>query len=266
MYALLMLALNALVVIFVVAVTNKVEQAVNYKLAQLDSLSVQITSDALRQRLLRTGSLGVVTLADLQSQDEGFETRGVSPRVQLISSTNVSDGVWQFDRALVYALSPDNTTFDPSLPASNTCDNTTAFATASTWCGPNDGIAYQLIETRENYLSTLTDEGMRMQTSLQKLARGYDTDNEIFPHGALAVGSAALLCNIGGASCAATACRGVIVLNDTPLDCADQFSRWGLPVTLNLITAKHIALSSAASGVRRTNSTNRNIARELRAP
>ncbi|MEK2641931.1 hypothetical protein AAAC11_35080 [Pseudomonas aeruginosa] len=79
MYALLMLALNALVVVFVVAVTNKVEQAVNYKLAQLDSLSVQITSDALRQRLLRTGGLGVVTLADLQSQDEGFETRGLAP-------------------------------------------------------------------------------------------------------------------------------------------------------------------------------------------
>ncbi|MEK2631092.1 hypothetical protein PCP85_31950 (plasmid) [Pseudomonas aeruginosa] len=79
MYALLMLALNALVVIFVVAVTNKVEQAVNYKLAQLDSLSVQITSDALRQRLLRTGGFGAVTLADLQSQDEGFETRGSAP-------------------------------------------------------------------------------------------------------------------------------------------------------------------------------------------
>jgi len=267
MYALFMLYLNLLIVSIMSSCILQMDKQVQSRTAELDALNVELTSAAFRQRMLRTGNFGTITLADIKSQDEGFPVRGVNLRLQLQSANNVSDGTWRFDRVLVYAVSPDNFDFDPIPASANKCDTTASFLSAPSWCGPDTGIVYQLIETREHYLSMLTDEALRMQSTLQKLARGYNVvENESFPHGSLAVGTAANLCAIGGVTCIKSNCSSVIMLDQTPLDCVDQYSRWGQPVALNFITPKHIALSVQANGIRRTNSTTRNIARELRVP
>jgi hypothetical protein len=236
--------------------------------AQLDAYYVGVSAEALRLRMTQTGSLGTVTLASLTSADEGFKVKGVdADRLYLASATNISDGSWRFDRALIYALSDlGDRNWDPLLAANNSC-STVAFATAASWCGPTSDVVYHLIETRETYLPRLTDEAMRMQFTLQKLARGYSVvETDTFPRGAITAGSSAQICTTGGGTCMNTSCMSPVVLQQTPLDCADQFSRWGAPVVLNLVSAKHVALATTATTVRRAAGTSRRVARELRVP
>ncbi len=244
------------------------ESRIETQQAQMDAYYVSAASQALRMRLVRSGGLGTVTLANLQSTDEGFATKGINPeRMFLASASNVSDGVWQFDRALVYAISNDtDVAWDPLLAASNNCA-ATGFATAASWCNDADGVMYSLIETRENYLQLLTEEGLRMQATLQKLGRGYSVvEPDRFPRGTLIATQAGQICTIGGGACVAATCTGPVMLQQTPLDCGDQFSRWGTPVVLNYLTDKHVALVTNANTVRRSAGTTRRIARELRVP
>jgi len=237
--------------------------------ARLDSYYVEQASDALRMRLARTGGLGTVSLADITSTDEGFRLKSANPdRLYFASATNVSDGVWRFDRALVYSLDDNgDLSWDPLAVSSNTCSATQGFAASASWCGPSTGVAYDLIETRETYLALLTDEAMRMQVTLQKLGRGFSVmEHNTFPRGPIAIGNANTICAAGGGPCVNTSCVSPVMLNQTPLDCSDQFSRWGQPVVLNVLTAKHVALVSTATTVRRAAGTSRQIARELRVP
>jgi hypothetical protein len=237
--------------------------------ATLDNYYVSVTAESLRMRMARTGGLGTVTVADLISLDEGFKVKGVdTDRLYLAAATNISDGIWRFDRALIYALSDlGDRNWDPTTVASNTCSTTAGFNTAPSWCGPSSDVTYHLIETRETYLSLMTDEAMRMQFTLQKLARGYSVvEPDTFPRGAITAGSSAEICTTGGGTCVNTSCTSPVVLQQTPLDCADQFSRWGAPVVLNLVTGKHVGLATTATTVRRTAGTSRRVARELRVP
>ncbi len=259
----LMLSVFAVCLAFIVTLQDDI--AVHK--ARMDTYYVAEVSQAFRMRLTRTGALGTVTLASIQGTDEGFTTRGANPnRIYLAAATNISDGVWQFDRALVYALDDSrDPTWDPLLAASNDCSATQGFAVSPSWCFTGQGVAYDLIETRENYLQLLTEEAMRMQLTLQKLARGYGAGvADSFPAGTTPVGGARQICTAGGGACVAATCSGQVMLNQTPLDCADQFSRWGVPVVLNLPTAQHVALVSTAQNVRRANGTLRRVARELR--
>lgn len=259
---LLMLTVFAICLASIVTLQDNIE----VHRARMDTYYVAEVSQALRMRLTRTGALGTVTLADLQSSDEGFATRGVNPnRIYLAAAVNISDGVWQFDRALVYALDDSrDPNWDPLLVASNDCSATQGFAAAPSWCFTGEGVAYDLIETRENYLQLMTDEAMRMQLTIQKLARGYDVVPDSFPRGTTPVGGARQICTAGGGACVAATCSGQVMLNETPMDCADQFSRWGAPVVLNLPSAQHVALVSTAQNVRRADGTLRRVARELR--
>lgn len=237
--------------------------------ARVDAYYVGVASESLRMRMARTGGLGTVTMADLASTDEGFKLKGANAdRVYLASAPNVSDGVWRFDRALVYALDDlGDRTWDPLAVSSNSCSATAGFATAPSWCGPASGVVFDLIETRETYLSLLTDEAMRMQITLQKLARGYSVvERDTFPRGPIAIGNANTVCAAGGGTCVNTACSSPVVFQQTPLDCSDQFSRWGGAVVFNLVSAKHVALVSNATTVLRVAGTSRQIARELRVP
>lgn len=259
----LMLAVFAVCLAFIVTLQDDIHA----HRARMDTYYVAEASQALRMRLTRTGALGTVTLANLQASDEGFTTRGANPgRIYLAAATNISDGVWQFDRALVYALDDSrDPNWDPLPAASNDCSATQGFTAAPSWCFTGKGVAYDLIETRENYLQLMTDEAMRMQLTLQKLARGYGAGvADSFPAGTTPVGGSRQICTAGGGACVAITCSGQVMLNQTPMDCSDQFSRWGAPVVMNLPSAQHVALVSTAQTVRRANGTLRRVARELR--
>lgn len=259
----LMLTVFAVALAFTVTLLDDIE----VHRARLDTYYVAEVSQALRMRLTRTGALGTVTLANLQSSDEGFATRGAnSDRIYLAAATNISDGVWRFDRALVYALDDaGDLSWSPLPVASNDCSATQGFSAAPSWCFTGEGVAYDLIETRENYLQLMTDEAMRMQLTLQKLARGYGAAvADTFPAGTTPIGGSRQICTAGGGACVAATCTGPVMLNQTPMDCSDQFSRWGAPVVLNLPSAQHVALVSIAQTVRRANGTLRRVARELR--
>lgn len=265
-FAVLLLMLAIVAVCLGAMVT--LQDQIDANRARLDSYYVAEFSQALRLRLARTGALGTVSLADIQSTDEGFTTRGANPsRIYFAAATGVVDGVWAFDRALIYALDDSrDTSWDPLPVASNDCSATEGFADAESWCFTGQGVAYDLIETRETYLQLMTEEAMRMQSTLQKLARGYGVVvDEVFPRGTTPIGGARQICAAGGGACVAASCTGPVMLDQTPLDCADQFSRWGAPVVLNLPTAQHVALVSTAQTVRRANGTLRRVARELRA-
>lgn len=267
MLVILFLALMFTVLAVAMAFIASLEIQIAEHRARMDAYYVTEVSQVLRMRLVRTGALGVVTLTDIQSGDEGFTTRGANPgRIYLAAASNVSDGVWQFDRALVYALDDArDASWSPLPVASNNCSATQGFASAPSWCFRGRGVAYDLVESRETYLQLLTDEAIRMQYTLQKFARGYGAAGlTTFPRGTTLVGVPQYICAAGGGGCLATACSGPVMLNQTPMDCSDQFSRWGTPVVMNLPTEQHVALVSTAVTVRRADGTVRRVARELR--
>jgi len=255
--------------------TNMMEMIDQHR-AVLDKQYVAITTEAFQMRLRRAGDLGTMTLTNIQATDEGFRARSVdSARIMMVSALNIpsQSNSWYFDRLLIYALDKDNQALsDPAaikLAANNICDASAGFNTASTWCGPRAGITYGLIETQQIYQSMLTEEVMRMQATLNKLARAYKNK---FMSGGIAVGSSVQFCSmpgnaIGDAGCSPTACTGTLTVDAVPLDCADLLTIWGNASVYNYISPKHVALVSNASNVRVSSAgATRKIARELRTP
>ncbi|MFK4134800.1 hypothetical protein ACI2KR_21320 [Pseudomonas luteola] len=246
--------------------------------AHLDAYYVGVSSEALRMRMIRTSNLRTASLDDLvQSGDEGFKVKAVDDaRVHIASQGKVNDGSYIFDRALVFAVDPkfgSLSTWSPSDASNNRCDPDHDITTAATWCGPVSGVVYDLIETREIFLQTLTDEVLRMDITLQKIARGYNVvEKATFPHGNLLVGQGASVCYAGDGTaemCFSTTCNyPVVMLQQTPMDCSDQFSDWGNATVLTYVSPKHIALvsSSPRASVKHANGTGLSIARELRVP
>lgn len=274
MYPLAILMLFSAIVMSMLLQTHQKMQLIQQHRAALDAMYLVVATEAFQARLVRTGSLGTTTLDDVANSDEGFKVRGVDAnRLFLASASNLSDGTWYFDRLLLYAVGRDSLHLaDPAEIAraeNNRCNPAQGLDSAAIWCGPESGVAYTLIETRKIYNALLTEEAMRMEGSLHKLARGFKNK---FPMGPLTAGGSQALCSLGGnasgsAGCALAQCSGTRTIDKVPLDCTDLYSNWGNPAVLNVVTSKHIVLASSASNVRVSASgTTRKIARELRVP
>lgn len=279
MFPLVFLALFAAVIASGTIKAYRLDDQIAQHRAWLDKRSVEIVSEAFQMRLARTGSLGTVSLDDIQGADEGLKVRGLpKARIDLAYAGNVYDGAWYFDRLLVYGLDRQNRAAELDLTQAehNRCALGQGFATAPSWCGPEHGVVYGLIETRQLYSAWLAEETARMDALLHKIARGFGRHAyNTFPDGGLAQGGYAPLCTLGtgygAADCVGGVmpqCMGVRLLNQTvPVDCSDMLSAWGNPTSYHYVNKKHVAVVSSASSVRTTaGGVTRKIARELRAP
>ena len=211
------------------------------KYMQMTALAENVESYSLE-----TGTLPA-SIAAL-SAAQGFEqTRSVVDNWQGYAVSPVlNDGVWQFQRAVLFSNDPSKGVDGATYLATNAC-GTGGYDTALGWCGASTSRWYRK-ETRERYNMDIMTQRARMSRVLQKLADFYNT-NAKFPdkdasNNPLATGSINALRTLAGYGGTANTCTGTFTYMGVPVDCGDMFDLWGGPVGYQFISNKHIVLVS----------------------
>lgn len=254
------LLLAALAVLITVVVTQVVEQHAELsRMLQSRSRERAVISlaESIERYYQKTGSFPASTAAlkgaggfeHVQSAINTWQGYAVSP--------TITDGVWQYQRAVLFSVDPSDGTTAGAYLAANAC-GTGGYDTAGSWCGAKDSHWYRR-ETREDFNDLIVTQRARMYRMLQKLG-GYYNVNGKFPDkdavnlalGADSMTSLAALASFGGG---AATCTGTYTYLGVPVDCGDMFDLWGGAVGYQFISAKHIVLVSEtpifnASGVR----------------
>ena len=158
----------------------------------------------------------------------------------------LDDGVWTFERAVVYQNNPSAGYTGSTYLAENTCGTGSA-TTASSWCGMKSSSWYR-VETRGNATEQLTTQRVRMNRMLQKLATYYSKEN-FFPKKdaggiGLVANSITRLKTLAGYVGDSKSCFGVYTWEGVPIDCADMFDIWGGEVGYQFLSEDHVILVS----------------------
>lgn len=156
----------------------------------------------------------------------------------LRTTSPISDGVWQFDRAVVFTLKAQLGQTVADYANVNLCGSG-PITTASSWCGSRDSF-WARLETRDQHVKSLIAERLRQQRLMQKFANAYNgSSTSQFPDAGGTAPTLASLVSYGGT---AKTCAGSFSWAGIPIGCDDMYSVWGTPTVLNQITRTHIAL------------------------
>lgn len=177
---------------------------------------------------------------------EHLRSTASDPWMRFEVSPVIADGVWRFQRAVLYSTDPTRTT---SYTSTNTCGTGDA-ATATSWCG-GVGAQWVRFERREEYVDEIAAQRQRFHRSLQKFA-DYYSGKSGFPSvdrlgAALATDSSTTLRDLVGYTGAANNCSGGVIYQwagGLPVDCDDMYDIWGNPVSYQFTSTKAITLIS----------------------
>lgn len=185
----------------------------------------------------------------------GYEylRESVRPFQTFAVASNLSDGSFQYKRAVIYSQDPYNPqmTDNTYLSAANNTCGTGDFASATDWCGPNNATTrWWKHESREEIATALANERRRLFRLLQKFNGWYNDDITVstqpnvlgnnYPNpGAPA---ATLITLVSGFTQTAVTCTGMYSWSRIPIGCSDLFSIWGTPTVYNYISPTHIVL------------------------
>lgn len=163
-----------------------------------------------------------------------------------MKSGSLDDGVWSFERAVVFQNNPSGGVTGATYLAENTCGTGSA-STAQSWCGLKSSNWYR-VETREKINEQLTTQRVRMGRMLQKLATYYSKEN-FFPKKDaggtdLVANSITRLKTLAGYAGSSTSCFGTYTWQGVPIDCSDMFDIWGGEIGYQFITEDHVVLVS----------------------
>ncbi|GAB6040878.1 hypothetical protein [Endothiovibrio diazotrophicus] len=171
------------------------------------------------------------SLAVLMATADATQLRYVDPEaVRYAVAGGLSDGVWRFERAGVYALDPTKGNDASAFLSGNTCGDGT-FTTATDWCGGDDAHWWRG-ESRADAPTELAEQRLALTAPLRRIA-DYHTAHGEFPTG-VAVGGVATLPALAGYSGTASGCTGIHLWDGLPLGCDDLHNRQGHPITVNL--------------------------------
>lgn len=161
----------------------------------------------------------------------------------VVTSAPVSDGVWRFDRAVIFTVKVQAGETAAAYTAVNYC-GTGDIASATSWCGSPDSY-WARNEGRDRYVPDLIAERLRQHRLIKKFTEAYNSGSDgNFPD----VGSEyAQLTSLVGFGGNARSCTGTYQWKGIPLDCDDLYSVFGTPTVINQITRKHIALLSESA-------------------
>lgn len=158
----------------------------------------------------------------------------------------LTDGVWQFSRAVLFSNTRTAGVTAAAYLASNAC-GTGGYDTAVSWCGRKQSDWFRR-ETKESFNQKIGTQRARMGRLLQKLADYYnlnkkfpDKDNLSVPLAADSINKIATLVGYAGT---AGNCSGVFNYMDVPIDCADMFDIFGGHIGYQFVSGKRVILVS----------------------
>lgn len=154
------------------------------------------------------------------------------------STSPISDGVWQFERAVVFTIKAQRGETASTYSLANYCGSG-SLESASSWCGARDSFWFRH-ESREDIVKRLIAERLRQQRLMQKFANAYNASADgQFPDAGSSATTLVALVSYGGT---AKTCSGIYNWADIPIGCDDLYSVWGTPTVLNQLSRTHIAL------------------------
>ena len=161
-------------------------------------------------------------------------------------SPTLTDGVWQYRRAVFFLNDPARGVDANAFLAANAC-GTGGYDTAASWCGAATGLWYRR-EEKDRFNEQILTQRARMSRMLQKLSDHYSA-NSAFPDkdaggNPLAPESVTALATLAGFAGAAASCTGSFAYQGVPVDCGDMFDLWGNGVGYQFLSSKHILLVS----------------------
>lgn len=161
------------------------------------------------------------------------------PRYQFRNATGINDGYWRFDRSVIWFESPHSAVGNNeyTTPTYNTCGDD-GLMTSSNWCGRTQSI-WVREESKTDYAAEILGERQRLYRTISKFYRRFEHDQALSTS---TPGTVATLASLAGYAGVASNCSGIYLYNAIPLNCSDMFNAWGIPVVLNVISAKHVAL------------------------
>lgn len=194
--------------------------------------------------------LGVypVSLAALAATP-GYESAGsmLTAGVRYARSGFIDDGIWEYERAVVYRQDSDTLLTDEEYlsAAQNACGDK-KLTQAIDWCG-NEKSKWLRVESRERFPGRIIKIRKGMSLTLNKFAAYFpkkggfpDTDSTNNP---VALGSPRSLKSLVGYTGTVTNCAGVFLFEEVALGCDDLFSpESGGPISYALVTPTHISL------------------------
>ncbi|SIR01666.1 hypothetical protein [Marinobacterium stanieri] len=178
---------------------------------------------------------------------EGFEhlrTSGNRDWSGYAVTNLINDGVWQFQRGIIFSLSPTfwsgaSNGFDTdSFLADNQCGDT-AFSDAVDWCAA-PGARWHITDPRLQMTPWMVQQTHQLENLLDKWGRYYSANGEWPDDG----GGTLSLASAVGVS-ASNNCRGEKSYEGIPLNCDEIFSvAGGYPVRYRQLSDSRIALQA----------------------
>lgn len=214
--------------------------------SQTRQARVVALAESLEQYVNETGvfpaSTAVLTATTgfehARSEVDNWQGYGVSPAI--------NDGVWIFNRMVLFSNDPTSGVTTAAYLAANSC-GTGGYTTAASWCGTKTSNWFRR-ETRERYNNLILTQRSRMNRLLQKFADYYNL-NKKFPdkdqlNVALGADSITSLATLAGYAGAANACSSQFSYMGVPIDCGEMFDLWGGPIGYEFVSKQHIMLVS----------------------
>lgn len=234
------LSIGAFVLFCVMAAMPPMERIFHAYDSKIKSERISVIGGAVRSRYLENPAGGLIAPADL-ALIPGYEYLD-SYKAEIFqtgNAQNINDSVWRFSRFAIWFPST-GMDIDPAtyLDAANNSCGTGTFASATSWCG-NSKSLWAKYETRIENGSLLMGEKARLVKVVSKFYRRYSADRKFT---SLANGSYATLASLTGYAGVATGCTGVRTYDGIPFTCDELFNAWGVPIVVNQVTAKRIAL------------------------
>lgn len=194
-------------------------------------------------------------LADLQQPGDPSPPQ----EVMFERASDVDDGTWMFDRAIIWKedpldpfTDPDNVVDNLLTAGSNQC-GADAFASAASFCA-SQMVPHIKVESRE-VAQYVADARMSIHRTLEKIATYVWVDGS-FPYqdqagNPLSPGSTTALADLVGYAGAPADCEGIFLWMSVPYGCEDIFvAPFGTPVMYVYESVNRVGIFSE-TGVRR---------------
>ena len=170
----------------------------------------------------------------------------ISRGVDYSVSPTISDGIWSFNRAVVYLYDGTKGLTPTTYLASNTCGSGD-FSSAVSWCGLYTSLYFKR-ESRDKLLEQITTQRLALNRLSMKFAAYYSA-NQQYPtkdasNASLAANSITSMAALAGYGGTAANCSGQFQYQGIPIDCSDMFDRWGGAVGLQFVDSQHIIFVS----------------------
>jgi hypothetical protein len=214
--------------------------------SQARVMATRFVAGNVMNQIIDTGTPPVsLAVASTQPGYEDLRLEINRPWQGYAVSPIMTDGTWQFQRAVVFSQKTNTAVNTTSYLAANAC-GTNDFASPGPWCGSKNSY-WWLYDSRTEYTNQIEMEKLAQRRILQKFAQTYGTvtDNrQVFPNPDSPSATLASLAGYGGT---AANCTGLYTWGAVPLDCSDFFSVWGTPRVYNYVTEDYIAVVTTST-------------------